>query len=73
MAVYDGPVNATEYDYFLYVNCGVTGPAKEVAALPWTDLFIQKLRSGIKMTGLSHNCDIPHNRRSPNPCALTTI
>jgi hypothetical protein len=61
VAVYGGMVNLSTYDYFFYINCGVSGPAKELANLPWTDLFIQKLKNGVKMTGLSHNCpNTPH-------------
>jgi hypothetical protein len=61
VALYDAPSTPTliqldAYDYFFYINCGVSGPAKEVASLPWTDIFIEKLRNGVKMTGLSLNC-----------------
>jgi hypothetical protein len=60
VAVMDRIVNILDYDYFLYINCGVSGPAKEVANLPWTNLFLNKLKGRIKMTGLSHNCFYPH-------------
>jgi hypothetical protein len=60
VAIFGTVVNVSSYDYFFYVNCGVSGPAKEVADLPWTDLFLAKFRDGIKMTGLSHNCQYPH-------------
>jgi hypothetical protein len=60
VAVMDRIVNIRDYDYFLYVNCGVSGPAKEMANLPWTNLFLSKLKGRVKMTGLSHNCFYPH-------------
>ena len=60
VAVYGDMVNVSTYDYFFYVNCGVTGPAKEVANLPWTALFLAKLQGRVKMTGLSHACPYPH-------------
>jgi hypothetical protein len=59
-SVFGGVVNVTNYDYFFYVNCGVSGPAKELANTPWTDYFVQKLNDKVKMTGLSHNCLNPH-------------
>lgn len=60
VAVYGAMVNVSTYDYFFYVNCGVSGPAKEVANLPWTALFLAKLQGQVKMTGLSHACPYPH-------------
>lgn len=55
--VFNDPIiaaNAT-YDYFLYANCGTTGPAKEFAK-NWTSIFISKLNDRIKMTGLTAEC-----------------
>jgi hypothetical protein len=63
LAVFDGIVNITKYAYFVYVNCGVTGPAKEFANIPWTKLFIDKIKGRVKMTGLTHNC-INHHIQS---------
>lgn len=48
------------YDYFVYLNCGVTGPSPQWASLPWTNVFLQGLRDGVKMTGLSMNCVFYH-------------
>ena len=59
----DGAKIAAYYDYFVYVNCGVTGPSPQLANRPWTNTFLQKLRDGVKMTGLTMNCEInghPH-------------
>jgi hypothetical protein len=46
------------YDYFFYVNCGVTGPLmpKKDENVPWTSKFIEKMVGYVKMVGLSHNC-----------------
>mmetsp|Transcript_43752 Transcript_43752/g.106095 ORF Transcript_43752/g.106095 Transcript_43752/m.106095 type:complete len:523 (+) Transcript_43752:59-1627(+) len=46
------------YDYFVYANCGTSGPSKVWAELPWTDIFIEpmKLNPKVKMTGLTMNC-----------------
>lgn len=59
-SIFGGVVNVSSYDYYFYVNCGVSGPAKELASLPWTDLFVKKLNDHVKMTGLSANCPYPH-------------
>ena len=51
------------YDFFVYVNCGVTGPSLQWTNRPWTSIFLEKLRDGVKMTGLSINCEMaghPH-------------
>ena len=55
--VLNDPVIAANstYDYFVYANCGVTGPAKELAS-NWTSLFTQKLNDRIKMTGITAEC-----------------
>jgi hypothetical protein len=44
------------YDYFVYLNCGVTGLSPKWAHLTWIDLFLSKLNDEMKMTGLSLNC-----------------
>ena len=54
---------ASYYDYFVYLNCGVTGPSPHWSNRDWTSLFLQELRDGVKMTGLSINCmfqSFPH-------------
>jgi hypothetical protein len=50
------------YDYFVYMNCGVSGPSLQWSSRPWTSIFLQGLRDGVKMTGLSMNCKfhMPH-------------
>jgi hypothetical protein len=62
-ALYGGFVsNILEYDYFIYINCGVTGPSPHWASKPWTDIFLSKLNDDIKMTGITMNCKfhMPH-------------
>jgi len=48
------------YDYFVFVNCGVTGPAPPSARRtgPWTSHFTTLLDERVKMTGLSMNCKL---------------
>ena len=48
------------YDYFVFVNCGVTGPAPPSARRsgPWTSHFTALLDERVKMTGLSMNCKL---------------
>ena len=54
------------YDYFFFVNCGVTGPAPPPppssgvggrTADRWTSHFIRLLDDTVKMTGLTLNCE----------------
>jgi len=52
----DIAVDIDTYDYFVYVNCGVSGPSKQWADLPWTDVLIDKLNDHVKMSGLTLNC-----------------
>ena len=47
---------ASYYDYFVYLNCGVTGPSPQWSNRAWTSVFLRELRDGVKMTGLSINC-----------------
>ncbi|KAI2495733.1 hypothetical protein MHU86_18792 [Fragilaria crotonensis] len=49
------------YDYFVYINCGVTGPSSQWANRPWTSVFLEKLRDGVKMVGLTINCYFQEN------------
>jgi hypothetical protein len=48
------------YDYFVFANCGVTGPAPPSARRtgPWTSHFTALLDERVKMTGLSMNCKL---------------
>lgn len=48
--------NLDQYDYFIYVNSGVSGPSKNWATMPWTDAVLAPLDDRVKMTGLSLNC-----------------
>jgi hypothetical protein len=58
----DNIVDIDSYDYFVYVNCGTSGPSKAWADLPWTDVLLEKLTDKVKMSGLSLNCEYetPH-------------
>mmetsp|Transcript_27997 Transcript_27997/g.51639 ORF Transcript_27997/g.51639 Transcript_27997/m.51639 type:complete len:367 (-) Transcript_27997:288-1388(-) len=67
LALYGGVpgLDVPSYDYFLFANCGTTGPApvaKKDGHLSWTSRFIRLLDDQVKMTGLSMNCEgnIPH-------------
>lgn len=46
------------YDYFIYVNCGLTGPMmpKNETTIPWTSKFIEKMVGNVTMVGISHMC-----------------
>ena len=50
--------NILDYDYFIYVNCGTTGPMmpQNETHIPWTHKFIERLVGNVKMVGLSHVC-----------------
>ena len=78
LALYGGVhgVNVTSYDYFIFVNCGTSGPGgrgggqlsvlssdeeKNSLSLSWTSHFISLLDDQVKMTGLSLNCEQPNN------------
>eukprot|EP00571_Detonula_confervacea_P005396 CAMPEP_0172315492 /NCGR_PEP_ID=MMETSP1058-20130122/25359_1 /TAXON_ID=83371 /ORGANISM="Detonula confervacea, Strain CCMP 353" /LENGTH=364 /DNA_ID=CAMNT_0013029575 /DNA_START=127 /DNA_END=1221 /DNA_ORIENTATION=+ len=65
LALYGGVpgLDVPSYDYFLYANCGVTGPGsvtEKNSPVSWTSRFIQLLDDQVKMTGLSMNCEKPH-------------
>lgn len=62
LVLHDGKsigVDIDSYDYFVYANCGTTGPSRKWADLPWTDVFIEKLNDNVKMSGLTINCGGP--------------
>ena len=46
------------YDYFIYLNCGLTGPMmpKNETTIPWTSKFIDKMVGNVTMVGISHLC-----------------
>jgi len=48
-----GQVNVKDYNYFIYVNCGTTGPAP--TNYPWTLDYTSRMDDKVKMVGLSHN------------------
>ena len=50
------------YDYFIYINCGVTGPMMRPneTNVPWTSKFIEKSVGDVRMVGLSHYCQKAH-------------
>jgi hypothetical protein len=54
--IHDNIVDIDSYDYFVFANCGTTGPSRKWADLPWTDIFIEKLTDRVKMSGLTLNC-----------------
>ena len=55
-----------KYDYFVYVNCGVSGPSAKWSTLPWTDVLTlpMEVHPTVKMTGLTMNCPTPRRRRN---------
>ncbi|KAI2512632.1 hypothetical protein MHU86_1851 [Fragilaria crotonensis] len=55
-AMHDDIVDLNLYDYFVYVNCGTSGPSRLWADLPWTDVLLEKLNDKVKMSGLTLNC-----------------
>ena len=63
LAFYGGlGVDIQQYDYFVYANCGVTGPAyrhSPADGKSWTMALTSKLNDRVKMSGLSLNCEPP--------------
>jgi len=60
MAVFLREVDTSNYDFYIYVNCGMVGP-KTTGDLYWTDVFISRLINGVKMVGVSINLSFhPH-------------
>lgn len=62
LALYGGvsglhPVS--NYDYFVFVNCGMTGPSPPSTKWPgpWASHFTRLLDDTVKMSGLTLNCD----------------
>mmetsp|Transcript_20154 Transcript_20154/g.30303 ORF Transcript_20154/g.30303 Transcript_20154/m.30303 type:complete len:352 (+) Transcript_20154:107-1162(+) len=55
---YNSSVVIRSYDYFVYVNCGMTGPSPQFSSLPlsWVTRFLDPLSDTVKMSGLSINC-----------------
>jgi hypothetical protein len=60
MATFLRETDTSNYDYFLYVNCGVVGP-KTKGAEHWTETFTSRLSQAVKLTGVSINMSFhPH-------------
>jgi len=55
--IFHGIDGISSYDYFVYANCGMSGPARQWAGLPWTDILIAKLSDQVKMVGMTINCN----------------
>jgi len=55
---FNSNVNVASYDYFVYVNCGMSGPFvnKHANQLPWTNQLISLLNDNVKMSGLTAYC-----------------
>ena len=51
-------IQTDQYDAFVYVNCGMTGPPtrEERHGIPWTQNFTSLLNDKVAMSGLTHNC-----------------
>lgn len=60
MATFLRETNTSDYDYFLYVNCGMVGP-KTKGDQHWTETFTSRLSNVVKLTGVSINMSFhPH-------------
>ena len=52
--------DTSQWDHFLYINCGMVGPKWEGEG-HWTDIFTSKLSDMVKLTGLTINMSFyPH-------------
>ena len=62
LVVHGNVTDILAYDYFLYLNCGITGPMmrRNETNVPWTSKFIEKLVGNVRMVGLSHYCQQQH-------------
>lgn len=60
MATFLRETDSSDYDYFLYINCGVVGP-KTKGEDHWTKIFTSRLSPAVKLTGVSINMSFyPH-------------
>jgi hypothetical protein len=60
MATFFRETDITQYDLFLYVNCGMVGPKTERDE-HWTETFASRLSDKVKLTGVSINMSFyPH-------------
>ena len=55
-------VDVRTYDYFVYANCGASGPPPQKNSAPqqrrwWTHKFTDLLDETVKMSGLTVNCE----------------
>jgi hypothetical protein len=53
---FNSTVPTHTYDYFVYINCGMTGPSPDLRGTPWLHAFLDPLSETVKMSGLSVNC-----------------
>ena len=57
VVLFNSTINVRKYDYFVYINCGLTGPPPPSHRhRHWALSFITPLSDTVKMTGLSVNC-----------------
>lgn len=56
--------DTSEWDYFVYINCGMVGPKWDREKFPhWTDVFIPRLSDKIKLVGITINMSFhPHSQ-----------
>jgi len=60
MATFLRDTDTSQWDYFLYINCGMVGPKWE-GDRHWTDIFISRLSDTVKLTGVTINMSFhPH-------------
>ena len=63
--VFNSTINVMSYDYFVYVNCGMSGPFlnNDHQKGPWTYQLLSLLSEKVRMSGLSINCPLAPNRQ----------
>ena len=55
---FNSTVDLASYDYYVYVNCGMSGPFvnERDKQLPWTNQLISLLNDNVRMSGLTAYC-----------------
>jgi hypothetical protein len=53
---YGSSISTKVYEYFVYLNCGMTGPAPSMRGAIWLEAFLKPLSRGVHMSGISVNC-----------------
>ena len=63
--VFNSTINLMSYDFFVYVNCGMSGPFRHDnhERGPWTDPLLSLLSNKVRMSGLTMNCPRHPNRQ----------